>query len=89
VHGIHRGAVGGFEGDVEFPGLGAGGRPQPEHRLAVGTAEADYDRLAVGEAHHLAHPDRGKGAEIEVERLLHVLDLQADVIKHGRSLTSG
>ena len=88
VHGVHRGPVGGLEGDVEFPGLGAGGRPQPEHRLAVLTAQADYDRLAVREAHHLVHPDRGKRAEVEVERLLHVLDLQADVIKHGRSLTS-
>ena len=87
VHRVHRGAVGGLEGDVEFPGLGAGGRPEPEHRLAVGAAQADHDGLAVREAHDLAHPDRAEGAEVEVERLLHVLDLQADVIKHGRSLT--
>jgi enamine deaminase RidA (YjgF/YER057c/UK114 family) len=89
VHRVHRGAVGGLEGDVEFPGLGAGGRPEPEHRLAVGAAQADHDGLAVREAHHLVHPDRAEGAEVEVERLLHVLDLQADVIKHGRSLTGG
>ncbi len=89
VHRVHRRAVGGLEGDVEFPGLGAGGRPQPEHRLAVGAAQADHDGLAVRVAHHLVHPDRGEGAEVEAERLLHVLDLQADVIKHGRSLTRG
>jgi hypothetical protein len=87
VHRVHRGAVGGLEGDVEFPGLGASRRTQPEHRLAVSAAQADHDGLAVREAHDLAHPDRGEGAEVEVERLLHVLDLQADVIKHGRSLT--
>jgi uncharacterized membrane protein YgaE (UPF0421/DUF939 family) len=89
VHGVHRRAVRSLEGDVEFPGLGAGGRAEPEHRLAVGTAQADRDGLAVREAQHLVHPDRGEGAEVEVERLLHVLDLQADVIKHGRSLTRG
>src|SRR5690348_8835837 len=89
VYRVHRGAVRGLEGDVEFPGLGAGGRAQPEHRLAVGAAEADHNGLAGREAHDLAHPDRGEGAEVEVERLLHVLDLQTDVIKHGRSLTGG
>jgi uncharacterized membrane protein YgaE (UPF0421/DUF939 family) len=89
VHRVHRGAVGGLEGDVEFPGLGAGGRPEPEDRLAVGAAQADHDGLAVREAHHLVHPDRAEGAEVEVERLLDVLDLQADVIKHGRSLAAG
>jgi hypothetical protein len=89
VHRVHRGAVGGLEGNVEFPGLGAGGRTQPEHRLAVGAAQPDHDGLAVREARHLVHPDRGEGAEVEVERLLHVLDLQADVIKHARSLTGG
>src|SRR6516225_6194412 len=87
VHGIHRRTVGGLEGDVEFPGLGAGGRRQPEHRLAIRAGQADHDALAVREAQHLVQPDRGEGAEVEVERLLHVLDLQADVIKHGRSLT--
>src|SRR5207244_21490 len=69
-------------------GYGPGGpRPGPHHRLAVGAAQADHDGLAVREAHHLVHPDRAEGTEVEVERLLHVLDLQADVIKHARSLT--
>ncbi len=62
------------------PGLGAGGRAQPEHGNAVGAGQADEDGLAGREAHRLVHPDRGEGAEIEIKRLLDVLHLQADVI---------
>ncbi len=62
------------------PGLGAGGRAQPEHGNAVGASQADEDGLAGREAHRLVHPDRGEGAEVEIERLLDVLHLQADVI---------
>ncbi len=89
VHGVHRLPVGRPEGDVQFPGLGAGGRAQPEHGNAVGVGQADHDGFAVREAHRLAHPDRGEGPEVEVERRLDVLRLQADVIKHGRSLATG
>ena len=89
VYGIHRAAVGRPEGHVQFPGLGAGGRAQPEHGNAVGAGQADDDGLAGREAHRLVHPDRGEGAEVEIERLLDVLHLQADVIKHVRSLTTG
>src|SRR5581483_11185233 len=87
VHGVDRRAVGSLEGDVQFPGLGAGGRPQPENRLAVGAAQADHDGLPVREAHDLPYPDRAERTKVEVERLLDVLDLQADVIKHAPTLT--
>jgi len=43
----------------------------------------------VREAHHLVHPDRGEGAQVEIERLLDVLHLQADVIKHVGRLATG
>ena len=89
VYRIHRAPVGRPEGHVQFPGLGAGGRAQPEHGNAVGAGQADEDGLADREAHRLVHPDRGESAEVEIERLLDVLHLQADVIKHGRSLTAG
>ena len=89
VHGVHRAPVGCLEGHVQFPGLGAGGRAEPEHGDAVGAGQADRDGLAVREAHRLAHPDRREGAEVELKRLLDVLHLQADVIKHVRSLTTG
>ena len=35
VHGVDGVAVGCLEGHVQFPGLGAGGRAQPEHRDAI------------------------------------------------------
>ena len=89
VHRVHRAPAGRPEGHVQLPGLGAGGRAQPEHGNAVGAGQADHDGLAGREAHRLVHPDRGEGAEVEIERLLDVLHLQADVIKHGRSLTAG
>ena len=58
VHGVHRAAVGRPEGDVQFPGLGSGGRAEPEDGRAFGAGQADHDAVAVGEAHRLAHPDR-------------------------------
>ncbi len=89
VHGVHRLPVGRPEGHVQFPGLGASGRAQPEHGNAVGAGQADHDGVAVREAHRLAHPDRGEGAQIEIERLLDVPHLQADVIKHVGRLATG
>ena len=76
-------------GTVDHRPAGLGRRAQPEHGNAVGAGQTHHDGLAVREAHRLVHPDRGEGAEVEIERLLDVLHLQADVIKHGRSLTAG
>jgi len=88
VHGVYRRAVRRPEGHVQFPGLGAVRRAQPEIRKVARAGQADRDGLTVREAHRLVHPDRGKGAEVKIERLLDVLDLQSDVIKHVRSLTA-
>jgi len=89
VHRVDRGPVGRAEGDVQFPGLVPGGRAQPEVGYAVGTGQAHNEAVAVREAHRLAHPDRGEGAQVEVEGGLDVASLQADVIEHGWSLTTG
>ena len=80
VHGVDRGPVGRAERNVQFPGLVPGGRAQPERGDAVRTGQADYEAIAVREAHHLAHPDRGKGPQVEAERRLDVARLQAQVI---------
>jgi uncharacterized membrane protein YgaE (UPF0421/DUF939 family) len=88
VHRVDRGPVGRAEGDVQFPGLVPGRRAQPEVGYAVGAGQADDEAVAVGEAHRLAHPDRGEGAQVEVEGGLDVASLQADVIEHGWSLTT-
>jgi hypothetical protein len=55
----------------------------------AGTGQADHDGVAVREADRLTHPDRGKSAQLEVEGPLDILHLEADVIKHARSLASG
>jgi uncharacterized membrane protein YgaE (UPF0421/DUF939 family) len=89
VHRVDRGPVGRAEGDVQFPGLVPGGRAQPEVGYAVGAGQADDEAVAVREAHRLAHPDRGEGAQVEVEGGLDVASLQADVVEHGWSLTTG
>jgi hypothetical protein len=74
---------------VQLPSLVPGRRAQPEGGHAVGSGQADDQAVAVREAHRLAHPDRGEGAQIEVERRLDVLGLQADVIEqHARSLAT-
>ena len=80
VHGVDRGPVGRAERNVQFPGLVPGGRAQPERGDAVRTGQADYEAVTVREAHHLAHPDRGKGPQVEAERRLDVARLQAQVI---------
>src|SRR6516164_2052164 len=89
VHGVDGGPVGRPERDVQFPGLIAGGRTQPEVGDAVGTGQAHEHVVPDREAHGLAHPDRGEGAQIEGERRLDVPGLQADVIEHARSLATG
>jgi len=57
--------------------------------VVAGTGQADHDGVAVREADRLTHPDRGKSAQLEVEGPLDILHLEADVIKHARSLASG
>jgi hypothetical protein len=89
VYRVDRVPVGRAEGDVQFPGLVPGGRAQPEVGYAVGAGQADDEAVAVREAHRLAHPDRGEGAQVEVEGGLDVASLQADVVEHGWSLTTG
>jgi uncharacterized membrane protein YgaE (UPF0421/DUF939 family) len=89
VHSVHCLSVGGPEGHVQLPGLGAAGRDQPEIGRAAGAGQADHEGPADREAHRLAHADGGERAQVEGQRLLDVLDLNADVIKHGRSLTAG
>jgi uncharacterized membrane protein YgaE (UPF0421/DUF939 family) len=89
VHRVDRRPVGRAEGNMQFPGLVPGGRAQPEVGYAVGTGQADDEAVAVREAHRLAHPDPGEGAQVEVEGGLDVASLQADVIEHGWSLTTG
>src|ERR1035438_3369819 len=88
VHRIHGLAVGRAERHVQFPGLGSGGRPQPELGHAVRAGQADDDGVTVREAHRLAHPDRGEGAQVEVQGGVDILHLKTDVIKHGRSLAT-
>ena len=54
--------VGGVEGQVQFPGLGAVGWTEPEVWEAVGPGQTDDEGVALRKAHHLAHPDRDEGA---------------------------
>jgi hypothetical protein len=53
---VDSGTVGGSERDVDLTRLRAAGRAEPEVGCVVGAAEADNDRAALWEPHHLAHP---------------------------------
>jgi hypothetical protein len=86
VHRVDRRPVGRAEGDVQFPGLVAGGRAQPEVGYAVGADQADDEAVAVREADRLA--DRGWCSGRSRGRP-YVASPQADVIEHGWSLTTG
>jgi hypothetical protein len=64
VHRVDGVAVGGAEGDVQLARLGTGGRGEPEVRGTVGAGQPDDEAVLQREAHHLAYPDRGEGAQV-------------------------
>lgn len=88
MHGIDRRAVGGSEGDVELPGLGAASWAEPEVGNAVGASQTYDHALATRKTHHLMQSERSKDPLVEVEGRLHVGHLDSKMVKHGLNATA-
>jgi hypothetical protein len=67
---------------MQFPGLRALGRAEPEIRRSLRAGQADDEGVADREAQRLADPDRRESTQVKRERRLDVSRLDTQVIDH-------